>query len=178
MPRFENSSESSMVVSRLASSSDLQFPGMPLMWYGYGFRSALLSMYLRQLHTVLGFIMLEFRDLIAAWQSESMMTFRSETLPFAIILACFLYCHHNRLKYTAVVRWSYRLGYSNRFRKNFFLKSLHTYIIGHYNPSARIIDPISHTTYVQCDNFYKLNGYLNQSGKSAPPIGSNACKNV
>ena len=26
----------------------------------------------------------------------------------------------------------------------------HTYIIGHYNPSVRIIDLVSHTTYVEC----------------------------
>ena len=30
---------------------------------------------------------------------------------------------------------------------------LHTYIIGHYNPSVRIIDLVSHTTYVVCVNF-------------------------
>ena len=29
---------------------------------------------------------------------------------------------------------------------------LHTYIIGHYNPSVRIIDIVSHTTYVVCVN--------------------------
>ena len=28
-----------------------------------------------------------------------------------------------------------------------------TYIIGHYNLSVRIIDLVSHTTYVVCDNF-------------------------
>ena len=28
-----------------------------------------------------------------------------------------------------------------------------TYIIGHYNPSVRIIDLVSHTTYVVCVNF-------------------------
>ena len=27
------------------------------------------------------------------------------------------------------------------------------YIIDHYNPSARIIDLVSHTTYVVCVNF-------------------------
>ena len=32
-------------------------------------------------------------------------------------------------------------------------KCLHTYIIGHYNPSVRIIDLVSHTTYVVCVNF-------------------------
>ena len=31
---------------------------------------------------------------------------------------------------------------------------IHTYIIGHYNPSVRIIDLVSHTTYVVCVNFY------------------------
>ena len=30
---------------------------------------------------------------------------------------------------------------------------IHTYIIGHYNPLARIIDLVSHTTYVVCVNF-------------------------
>ena len=36
------------------------------------------------------------------------------------------------------------------------LKDIHiyTYIIGHYNPSVRIIDLVSHTTYVVCVNFY------------------------
>ena len=28
-----------------------------------------------------------------------------------------------------------------------------TYIIGHYNPSVRIIDLVSHTTYIVCINF-------------------------
>ena len=28
-----------------------------------------------------------------------------------------------------------------------------TYIIGHYNPSFRIIDLFSHTTYIMCVNF-------------------------
>ena len=30
---------------------------------------------------------------------------------------------------------------------------MHTYIIGHYNPSVRIIDLVSHTTYIVCVNF-------------------------
>ena len=30
---------------------------------------------------------------------------------------------------------------------------LHPYIIDHYNPSVRIIDLVSHTTYVVCVNF-------------------------
>ena len=29
-------------------------------------------------------------------------------------------------------------------------ETIHTYIIGHYNPSVRIIDLVSHTTYVVC----------------------------
>ena len=29
----------------------------------------------------------------------------------------------------------------------------YTYIIGHYNPSVRIIDQVSHTTYVVCITF-------------------------
>ena len=32
---------------------------------------------------------------------------------------------------------------------------MHTYIIGHYNPSAGIIDLVSVTTYVVCVNFHK-----------------------
>ena len=33
--------------------------------------------------------------------------------------------------------------------------SIHTYIIGYYNPSVRIIDLVSHTTYVVCVNFIR-----------------------
>ena len=33
------------------------------------------------------------------------------------------------------------------------LTYIHTYIIGHYNPSVRIINLVSHTTYVVCGNF-------------------------
>ena len=33
------------------------------------------------------------------------------------------------------------------------MNKIHTYIIGHYNPSVRIIDLVSHTTYVMCVNF-------------------------
>ena len=32
---------------------------------------------------------------------------------------------------------------------------IHSYIIGHYNPSVRIIDPVSHTTYVVCIIFWE-----------------------
>ena len=40
------------------------------------------------------------------------------------------------------------------------ISNLHnTYRIGHYNPSVRIIDLVSHTAYVVCVNFiYKLRG--------------------
>ena len=34
------------------------------------------------------------------------------------------------------------------------LHTIDTYIIGHYNPSARITDLVSHTTYIVCVNFY------------------------
>ena len=34
-----------------------------------------------------------------------------------------------------------------------FITRCYTYIIGHYNPSVRIIDLVSHTTYVVCFNF-------------------------
>ena len=37
--------------------------------------------------------------------------------------------------------------------KSSVYRYIHTYIIGHYNPSARIIDLVSHTTYVVCVNF-------------------------
>ena len=32
------------------------------------------------------------------------------------------------------------------------------YIIGHYNPSVRIINPISHTTYIVCVTFLYISG--------------------
>ena len=35
---------------------------------------------------------------------------------------------------------------------------IHTYIFGHYNPSVRIIDLVSHTTYVVCVNFLYISG--------------------
>ena len=34
-----------------------------------------------------------------------------------------------------------------------FILQLRTYVIGHFNPSVRIIDLVSHTTYVVCVNF-------------------------
>ena len=44
---------------------------------------------------------------------------------------------------------------------------LHTYIIGPYNPSVRIIDLVSHTTYVVCVNFLYISGGT-YSLKSSP----------
>ena len=39
--------------------------------------------------------------------------------------------------------------------------SPHTYIIGHYNSSVRIIDLVSPNTYVVCVNFiHKWRGYI------------------
>ena len=39
---------------------------------------------------------------------------------------------------------------------SFYIKKyIHKYIIGHYNPSLRIIDLVSHTTYVVCLNFIR-----------------------
>ena len=38
-------------------------------------------------------------------------------------------------------------------RTQSFSHYIHTYIIVHYNPSVRIIDQVSHTTYVVCVNF-------------------------
>ena len=35
----------------------------------------------------------------------------------------------------------------------FSIANIHTYIIGHFNPSIRIIDLASQTTYVACVNF-------------------------
>ena len=53
------------------------------------------------------------------------------------------------------------MAFSETFRKAIFQQKLqyiaytyiHTYIFGHYNPSVRIIDLVSYTTYVVCVNF-------------------------
>ena len=45
-----------------------------------------------------------------------------------------------------VLRKCKRCSYNNN-------KYIQTYIIAHYNPSVRIIDLVSHTTYVVCVNF-------------------------
>ena len=41
---------------------------------------------------------------------------------------------------------------------NFACLHIHTYIIGHYNPSVIIIDLVSHTTYVVWVNFLYISG--------------------
>ena len=38
-------------------------------------------------------------------------------------------------------------------KRNRHKEYIHAYIIGYYNPSVRIIDLVSHTTYVVCVNF-------------------------
>ena len=38
------------------------------------------------------------------------------------------------------------------------LNYIHTYIIDHYNPSVRIIDLVSHTTYVVCVKMLYISG--------------------
>ena len=43
-------------------------------------------------------------------------------------------------------------------KRNCTFKHIHTYIIGHYNPSVRIIDLVSHTTYAVCINFLYISG--------------------
>ena len=40
---------------------------------------------------------------------------------------------------------------------------MHTYIIGHYNPSVRIIDLVSHLIYVVWRNFYLLSEFLSKT---------------
>ena len=42
--------------------------------------------------------------------------------------------------------WDLKLSIQRRSRS----KVIHTYIIGHYNPSVRIIDLVSHTTLLLC----------------------------
>ena len=40
-----------------------------------------------------------------------------------------------------------------KYVKGIYKYHHHAYIIGHYNPSVRITDLVSHTTYVVCVNF-------------------------
>ena len=54
----------------------------------------------------------------------------------------------------AWISWTfmeYMFVYSKCLPKK--LHYIHTYIIGHYNPSVRIVGLVSHTTYVVCVNF-------------------------
>ena len=60
----------------------------------------------------------------------------------------------NREKCEALVR----LTFSNRYVSYFNCNIKHTYITGHNNPSVRIIDLVSHTTYVVCVNFLYISG--------------------
>ena len=53
---------------------------------------------------------------------------------------------------------SFKVDSENRFLRKFFIENIFqsfciTYIIGHYNPSVRIIHLVSHTSYVVCVNF-------------------------
>ena len=84
--------------------------------------------------------------------------------------SCFdSFCHHKEVGQD-VYNWEYVTDDKNVLTVNdakysiflyyficYMLNSncllLHTYIIGHYNPSVRIIDLVSHTTYVVCFNF-------------------------
>ena len=73
---------------------------------------------------------------------------------FSICLRSYLYKLLARLQLFTLIS----------FRINVNATWIHTYIhyiyiIGHYNPSARIIELVSHTTYVMCVNFiHKLRG--------------------
>ena len=57
------------------------------------------------------------------------------------------------LKSTPNDRYFEKLFMTILFALKVFARNLHTYIIGHYNPSVRIIDLVSYTTYVVCVNF-------------------------
>ena len=49
--------------------------------------------------------------------------------------------------------WLFNLSDDLRITLRIYNVNIHTYIIGYYNPSVRIIDLVSHTTYVVCVNF-------------------------
>ena len=52
--------------------------------------------------------------------------------------------------------WNTQCGYTTAYVHpvgKFYPKTTYTYIIGHYNLSVRIIDLVSHNTYVVCVNF-------------------------
>ena len=68
--------------------------------------------------------------------------------------------HYCSPKVLLFVLWNFFISYKINFIFKwtliwfyYFIWSLHTYIIGHYNPLVRIIDLISHTTYVVCVDF-------------------------
>ena len=66
-----------------------------------------------------------------------------------------LFCKavHNDNNHNILIGAIYR---SSSYRKAEFcdiFDEIHIYIIGHYNPSVRIIDLVFHTTYVVCVNF-------------------------
>ena len=58
-----------------------------------------------------------------------------------------------------MLAFGYQLKYFVKLKQNkefIYIKrqgQIYTYIIGHYNPSVRIIHLFSHTTYVVCANF-------------------------
>ena len=53
------------------------------------------------------------------------------------------------------ILWLQCLQFLNKscLARHLLFFSLHTYMIGHYNPSVKIIDLVSHTIYVVCVNF-------------------------
>ena len=53
------------------------------------------------------------------------------------------------------------------YRKLVIRTNIHTYIIGHYNPSVKIIDLVSHTIYVVCVLILYMSGET-YSLKSTP----------
>ena len=63
---------------------------------------------------------------------------------------------------------SFRRKLKRKLKKKYFFRRLSdTNIIGHYNPSVRIIDLVSHTTYVVCVLILYISGGI-YSLKSAP----------
>ena len=116
------------------------------------------------------------------WQNGS-VKFSNNLLYFIILLNLFsdTECHHTKqnhimtfppLCFTVSLTWCLWIishgGASNiayhwteggwiliRLAGSHVSSLPHTYIIGHYNPSVRIIDLVSHTTYVVCVNFIR-----------------------
>ena len=83
-------------------------------------------------------------------EQSSEWTIINDTLSLWIINNCY-----NEIKYGKEIK-----KLRNKFK---FLQYnswmpyilIHIYIIGHYNPSVRIIDLVSHTTYVVCVKFIR-----------------------